>query len=103
MATTVHWIHVTALAGAPFLWLVSHEQAPRESVMGCAQSPELVPQQRQQNGADQIAALTMMYVLSQGMHFVAGCTKACSLVCDRQREKDGRQRCRKEGLEKEAM
>lgn len=48
---------------------------PEESVTGCAQSAALVPQQRQQNGADQIAVLTMMYVLSRGMHFVAGCTK----------------------------
>lgn len=68
--------------------------------MGCAQSTTLVPQQ---DGADQIAALTMMYVLSQRLHFVASCTKACSLVCDRHREKDWRQRCRKEGLEEEAV
>lgn len=75
MATTVNGIHVTTLFGAPFLWLGSRVQAPGESLMGCAQSPALVPQQRQQNGADQIAALTMMYVLSQGLHFVACCTK----------------------------
>lgn len=76
MATTVHWIHATSLFGAPFLrWLDSHVQAPRESAMGSAQSPALVPQQRQQNGTDQIAALTVMYVLCQGMHFVAGYTK----------------------------
>lgn len=76
MAQQVHRIHVTAFLGAPFLrWLGSRVQAPRESVMSSAQSPAFVPQQRQQNGADQIAALTVMYVLCQGLHFVAGCTK----------------------------
>lgn len=76
MAATVYWIHVTSLFGALFLgWFGSHVQSPRESVMGSAQNPALVPQPRQQDGADQIAALTVMYVLCQGLHFVAGCTK----------------------------
>lgn len=67
-------IHVTASLWCPISELGA-PSSPRKCDGLHTQSPALVPQPRQQNGADHIAALTVMYVLCQGLHFVAGCTK----------------------------
>ena len=77
MNTTAYGIDVATLFGGPVPggggWFLVHTYELPERAHRVLHKAAL--QRRRQNGADQLSALTVMYVSCQGLHSVAGCTE----------------------------